>query len=94
MFKLTAWCIYSRVERNPYYTNPKGECCMDFFTKVNHCCIHQAVILTLHFELQEIFSSGLVFMKGLSQVLGLNSVLLCRIFKRKTFCEYGPWIFW
>ena len=34
--------------------------------------------------------AGLVFTKGLSQVLVLNSILLCRAFKPKTFCEYGP----
>ena len=36
---------------------------------------------------------GAVFTKGLSQGLGLNSIVLCRTFKSKTFCEYGPRFF-
>ena len=34
--------------------------------------------------------SGLVFTKGLGQVLGLNLVLLYRAFKPKSFVNMGP----
>ena len=33
---------------------------------------------------------GLVFTKGLSQILGLNSIHLYRTFKPKTFVNTGP----
>ena len=62
---------------------------------IDRCCIELINLTFLVCRLNSctvlLCYSGLVFMKGLSQVLGLNLLHLYRMFKPKTFCEYGPW---